>query len=340
MRSLIYETYGEPADVLTVKAVPDLPQPGPGTVLVRMLKRPIHPGDLIGIRGGYRSPGSTAGVAAGGAVPGFEGYGVVAAVGDDVSPSAGLREGVRVAVFPARAAWSDYALVPARFATPIPDEVSDAAAAQLHVTPLTAALLLRAVAEAGAGAGDLIAVSAAGAAVAKLATALALRRGLAVIGVVRSREGAEALAREFPDVPVVATEDPDWRDQVIEAAAGRSIRVVLDPVGGPVASDLVGLMADGGTLVSYGNLSGQAIAVPALWFSVRDITLKGVSVGRWAGLPDDVRAEDLATTLELAKSDARHFAVAAEYDLAEIADAARHAERPGKAGSVLLTSLL
>ena len=86
-----------------------------------------------------------AGVAPGGARPGFEGVGEIAAVGAEVSEASGLRPGGRVAFFPGRAAWSEYAIATAPFVTPIPDDVDDDTAAQLHVAPLTAALLLRAV---------------------------------------------------------------------------------------------------------------------------------------------------------------------------------------------------
>lgn len=339
MRTILYDTYGEPAEVLRLAQVDALPAPGPGDVLIRVFKRPVHPGDLIGVRGRYRGPGNTSGVAPGGARPGFEGAGVIETVGSEVSDVTGLRPGARVAFFPGRWAWGEHVIAAAQFVTLIPDDIDDAVAAQLHVAPLTAALLLRAVTEAGVGDDGLIAITAAGSAVGKLATSLARRRGLSVISIVRSRRGAAELKKAFPGLPIVTTEDEDWRAQVSQAADGKPIRVVLDPVGGPVASDLVALMADGGTLVSYGDLSGQPISVPALTFSVRGIAFKGASVGRWAGLPDAVRAADIATSIDLARSEPGHFKVAAEYDLADVAQAVLHAERPAKVGAVLLTSL-
>jgi NADPH:quinone reductase-like Zn-dependent oxidoreductase len=86
--------------------------------------------------------------------------------------------GARVAFFPARWAWGDKVLGQARFVTPIPDDISDAFAAQLHVNPLTAALLVRAVEKAGIAeaSGDVIVLTAAGSAVAKPTTTLLLRK--------------------------------------------------------------------------------------------------------------------------------------------------------------------
>jgi len=95
-------------------------------------------------------------------------------------------------------------------------------------------------------------------------------------------------------------------------------------------------MGQGGRLISYGDLSGQTINIPALAFSVCGISITGVSVANWGGLPDHVRAGDIATSLKLVRTDTDLFDVAAEYDLAEVTQAVRHAERPGKAGTVLL----
>jgi hypothetical protein len=58
MRSIIYHRYGEPAEVLQVTEAPDLPVPGKGEVLIRATSRPVHPGELIGVRGLYRAPGN------------------------------------------------------------------------------------------------------------------------------------------------------------------------------------------------------------------------------------------------------------------------------------------
>nr|WP_272210262.1 hypothetical protein [Marinicella sp. W31]MDC2876129.1 hypothetical protein [Marinicella sp. W31] len=66
--------------------------------------------------------------------------------------------------------------------------------------------------------------------------------------------------------------------------------------------------------------------------------MSGISVGRWAGLSEAERAKDIQTALELAHRSPELFAVTAEYDLSAIAEAVAHAERPGRTGTVLLTS--
>jgi NADPH:quinone reductase-like Zn-dependent oxidoreductase len=180
-------------------------------------------------------------------------------------------------------------LAPAKFVTPVPDEVSDAVAGRLHVNPLTASMLARAVDETGVGEGDLIVLSAAGSAVARLAMTLVLRKRLPVVGVVRTNAGAASLRSSFPGAAIVSTEDNDWHDRVRSAAAGKPVRAVLDPVGGVLASELIALLADGGSFIGYGDLSSQPISIPPLSLPVRGLTMKGVSVGNWASLPEAMR---------------------------------------------------
>lgn len=337
MRIVQYQHYGNPEQVLRVNQVPAPAAPGPDQLLVRVLARPVHPGDLLGVEGRYSGASSGAPVAAGAASPGFEGMGVIEAVGSGVAAGRFL-PGMRVAFFPAGGAWGELALVPAQFATVLPDSVPDAAGAQLHVNPLTAQMLLRAARRAGVGFHGAMVLTAAGSAVARLLAALALDQGLPVIGVVRSSAGAAELAALHPRLPVVATDQPDWRAALERALDGKPLRAVVDAVGGTLPSELFQRLAPGGTLVEYGDLTGEPLSIPALLFSVRDLHIEGVSVGRWAGLPAEQRREDLQGALDLALRHPRLFEVAASYDLEEVGAAVAHSKRARKGGAVLLSS--
>lgn len=339
MRTVVYRSYGKPADVLQVVETADPPAPAAGEVAIRVLSRPVHPGDLLGVEGRYRGPGDKSDVAHGGARPGFEGMGIVEALGASVEPES-LKVGSRVAFFPVPGAWGERVNAPAAFVAPVPDDLADDIASQLHVNPLTAGLLLRAAQAAGVSAdGDgTIVITAAAGAVPRLVTALAQRTGLPVLNLVRRSESIPELQALHHDVAVVATDHPDWQDQLRIAAGKRSIRVVLDPVGGDLASQMLELLAPGGTLVSFGDLSAQPIRVPQLSLPSRDIRLHGVSVGRWAALPAAVRSADIHAALDIARGRPELFSVAARYDLAEIRTAVAHAQQAAKQGTVLLTS--
>lgn len=338
MRAILYRSHGDPARVLELVEMGEPHSPAPCEVLIRVLARPIHPGDLAGVAGRHGSALGRSPVPSSGTTPGLEGVGIVEALGKGADER--LTPGMRVAFFPGRLAWSERVLAPAVYATPVPDDVPDEIAAQLHVAPLTAMLLLHAAEAAcihpdGHGA---VVLTAAGSAVARLATALALSEGLRVIAVVRRRSGIEEITAFHGDIPVIATDEPGWRARIVAAADGHPIRAVLDPVGGDLASDLVPLIADGGALVPYGDFSGDPIRVSSQTFHVRDIHLRGVSVARWAARPAGVRAQDLAAVIGLARRRPELFPVAGCYDLARVGEAVIHAGASARGGAILLTS--
>jgi NADPH:quinone reductase-like Zn-dependent oxidoreductase len=262
--------------------------------------------------------------------------GIVESVGEGVG---GLDPGTRVAFFGVRGAWSEYVTAPARFVVALPVEVSDETGSQLLLNSLTMLELLRTVEEAWAGRPQPLLQSAAGSSVGRLITAVAVARGYPLVNLVRSVDGADALARRFPSVPTIATADADWPVRV-RSALGGPASVVLDAVGGELAGDLVEVLGDGGTLVEYGALGGPVIPLRSRWLVRRDLRLRGVSVRRWRFRSSEQRNDDLAFAIELARTEPDLFEVAGSYELAEFKRAIAHAGRTGKVGTVLLTSRL
>lgn len=331
MRTVEYTRQGEAAQVLTLREESHRPAPGIGEVLVRMLVRPIHPGDLIGVEGvqGQPEPQSRA------RTPGVEGMGVVESVGANVrAPHAGQR----VAVFPVPGTWSDVVVVPAGLAVPVPDGVSNETAALMLVNPLTLSMLYRALDNALRGQAGPVLQTAAGSSIGRLVSAAAARHDLQLINVVRSTSGAEKLRTLHPSQPVVATCDDDWRRQVRQHAGERGVQVVLDSVGGAMTQDLAALLADGGTLISYGQLGSGTTPLEALPLVARALTVRGVSILRWLSLTPEERAKDIAFAQDLAQNTPELLEVAASYDLADFKAAVEHARRPAKTGTVLLTT--
>src|SRR5438128_12264779 len=90
MRSVRFDRFGEPADVLLVHEAP-LPSVGQGEVLVRIRARPINPPDLLTVRGFYGTLPQLP------ATPGYAGVGLIEAAGPDVT---GAQTGQRVSVRP------------------------------------------------------------------------------------------------------------------------------------------------------------------------------------------------------------------------------------------------
>jgi NADPH:quinone reductase-like Zn-dependent oxidoreductase len=93
--------------------------------------------------------------------------------------------------------------------------------------------LRRAVIRAGVQPGnDVVVLTAAGSAVAKLVIATLGRMGIDAIGVVRSDSGAAELSALVPGLPVISTQSEGWQERLTAVAANRPIKAVLDPVGG------------------------------------------------------------------------------------------------------------
>lgn len=322
----VYTQAGDPADVVKLIEGDEPRDPGPGQVLIRVTLFPIHPGDLQAIQHGSPKGQVRAGV---------EATGVVERIGPDVHH---FTPGARVSVFPQPGAWAERITADAQFVVPVPDSVSDEVAAQMLVNPLTV-LMLRRQAEKHftTGYDGLVLNNAAGGSVGRLVTAALSNHHIATISLVRSAETAQRLRERFPEVPVVVTEEPDWVDAVCGLIGGRTAGAALDPIGGALSADLLGLLSPGGTVVVYGRMADEPIAVHASALLDRELTLRGATIGRWVATASrEQRASDTRTAGLMAQASSDQFEVAAIYPIGELSGAIRHATRPGKIGTVLV----
>jgi NADPH:quinone reductase-like Zn-dependent oxidoreductase len=327
-RAITYASAGDPAAVLEATEIPDPPTPGPGQVQVEVRAFPIHPGDLVGVRFGPRTPGQRT-------VAGLEGTGVVVAAGPGVdTPTVGAR----VTVFPNPGSWAQRINVAAELAVPVPDSVSDDVAAQMVCNPLTALLLYRAAQQHfSVGVDGIVINNAANSSVGRLFTTSAEHHHIATISVVRSADRAHELATRQPNVPVVSTDSPDWVQRIRAIADGHPIPVALDPVGGVVAGHLISVLSSGGTLITYGALAQDNIPLHASALLGGEIGIRGLSIGRWlSGVAPERRASDIAGVTAIATTQAANFDVAGTYTLDQISAAVQHVNAPGKIGTVIV----
>jgi NADPH:quinone reductase len=308
--------------------------PGPDQVRVRLSYAPIHPGDLLGIMG---SPafGTPPTIASDGRVPGFEGAGVVSEVGANVDPALGLKQGLRVAFFPASGAWSDEAVVPASSVVPLPDSIPDEVAAQMMINTLTALTAIRAAHDSlppDARVGAVTLLTGAGSAVGRL---ILTERGVKVIRLVRTEASAAKLTGILPGAPVFATEVAGWKGRVGAAADDAKIHVAIDSVGGRLLGDVADLLAEGtGTVINFGSLGGETSDIRL--FPPRSLTLKGVVLDGWMEQPPKQRKADIALARRLAQEGGTLFEVAERYSPSRIADAVTHVSQAGRTGVVLI----
>ena len=131
MKRIMVTGIGEPQESLEVQECPDL-LPKKGEVLVEMLAIPIHPADLLVMRGRHVF---TATYPCG---TGIEGAGRVIAHGEGVSQPA---IGTKVAL-PFGGTWAEQVTIPAGSVIPLPENVDLHQGAMLALNPVTALGLL------------------------------------------------------------------------------------------------------------------------------------------------------------------------------------------------------
>src|SRR5213594_3446779 len=128
----VYETHGNPADVLRVESRP-WPTPATDQVVVKTLAAPINPADLNQIEGKYPVRPELP------ATPGFEGAGIVVDAGGNAS-TIPLRT---LVILPHNlGTWREAVAVRASGLVAVPPEIEPVHAAMLKSSPMTAWRLL------------------------------------------------------------------------------------------------------------------------------------------------------------------------------------------------------
>jgi NADPH:quinone reductase-like Zn-dependent oxidoreductase len=283
-QAIVYKEFGEPSEV-SKPVEGDDPVAGEGQVLVRVSVTPLLFGSLLGTRRRYRAAGDTSNVPPGASRQGYEGVGAVERVG--VAAERGIAVGCRVAFFPAFGAWAELVAVSAEFVTLVPDDLPGTIAAQLHVNPLTARLLFKAAPKAGVieGGDRAVLLDAGSSFVAKLVTAIAERHSVPVVSIVRRCETIELLKKQFPRATFIAREVEGWEERVEAAAHTGGFQAGLDSVGGHVGTLVLEKLTNGGTLITYGDLSSLPLQANALSFAMRDTQIRSLVVTKWPAIP-------------------------------------------------------
>ena len=322
MRAVVHETFAEPADVLTVAERP-VPQPGAGQVLVRTVLSPIHNHDLWTVRGTYGFKPELP------AQSGTEALGVVESLGDGVT---NLQVGQRVAggTF---GVWAEYYVADAAGLIPVPDAMSDEAAAQLVSMPFSAISLLHSL---DLHEGDWMIQNAANGAVGRMVAQLAAARGINVVGLDRRAAGVDEL-REQGIERIVATDADDWQDQVTAITGGAPIVAGVESVGGQAAADIVSTLAENGTLVVFGAMASPTMTIPSGAVIFKQVTIKGF----WGSvvsrtMPGETKQQLFGELITRVLDGSLTLPVAETFAFEDVRDAVRASDTAGRVGKVLL----
>lgn len=224
----------------------EIPNPGPGSVLVRARAIGVNFIDTYHRSGLYPLP-LPSGI-------GTEAAGIVEDVGEGVT---GFVPGDRVAYCTAPiGAYAEAHVVPAAKLVKLPEAVSFEVAAAALLKGLTVQYLIKQIFKVGPGHTILFHAAAGG--VGLIAGQWAKHLGAKVIGTVGS-DSKIALAEANGYDLVLNLQQDDWVAKVREAAGGQGVPVVYDSVGKDSWDGSLDCLKPLGMMVSYGNASG---AVP------------------------------------------------------------------------------
>ena len=323
MRSATYDHFGKPTEVLSIGDRPT-PEPKANEVRVKTVLASIHNHDLLTIRGQYGFKPEMP------AIGGSEAVGIIDAVGSDVK---NLKVGQRVAAASVQATWAEYFVAVEDMVFPMPDSLDDEMAAQLIAMPLSALMLIEFL---ELESGQWVIHNAANGAVGKSLAMLAAARGINTINVVRSSDAIEEL-EALGIKHNINTSDDDWKDQVKAILGDEKISAAVDSIGGESSNDLLALLGHGGTLASFGIMSGKPMVLNPTHIIFKQATIKGFwgsKISQEMSVENKQRLVD--ELIERANNGNLKLPVEATFDLADILKAVDGKMQSEKNGKVLL----
>ncbi|MRG92854.1 zinc-dependent alcohol dehydrogenase family protein [Polyangium spumosum] len=325
MKAIRVDAFGPPAEVVRYLEVPEPEPPRAGEITVSVEAAPINPSDLLILSGLYgalpRLP----------TIPGKEGVGRVI----DVGPGAtGVERGMRVLLPMGAGAWRQRVKVLAEDVIPAPEDVPAEKLSMATLNPLAAHFLLTALVTLNPG--DFLVQNAANSAIGRWIVTLAKERGIKTVNVVRRASQCAPLRALGADVVLV--DGAELGKRITAATRGASIQLGLDAVASGATTRIAGCLGRGGTVVSFGMLSGQPGHIATNDLVFRDIHLRGFWLSSHLATIEKEELRVLWRRLaSLVASRAVDVPVEATYTLDRIKDAVTHAEREGRSGKIVLT---
>jgi NADPH:quinone reductase-like Zn-dependent oxidoreductase len=268
-RVIRFHAHGGP-EVLGIEDLHVRP-PGPRQVQIRVKALGLNRAEALFRQGAYiERPCFPSGL-------GLEASGVVEAIGEDV---VALMPGDAVSVIPPTSMrkWTTYGEVinlPADLVVKHPPSLDWNQAASVWMAYLTSYGAL--IDLAGLRKEDFVVVTAASSSVGLAAIQISNLIGATPIAVTRTSRKKEALLA-LGAAHVVVLEEEDLEVRLRDIAGPHGVRVVFDPIGGPIFEPLAVSMSKGGMLIEYGGLSTKPTPFPLFQVLSKSLTLRGYLV--------------------------------------------------------------
>ncbi|MBA3677519.1 MAG: zinc-dependent alcohol dehydrogenase family protein [Sphingosinicella sp.] len=327
VRIVRFYEHGGP-EVLRIEEAEVAP-PGSGEIQIRVKALGLNRADALLRAGTYietaPSPSSL----------GLEAAGIVEAIGDDVH---GFEPGDTVSVIPSTSMvrWPSYgeiATFPANLVVRHPAFLSWEEAASVWMQYVTAYGALVDIAKIQRG--DFVVVTAASSSVGLAAIQIANLVGAVPIAVTRTSAKKQALL-DAGAAHVIALAEEGLEDRLREIAGPDGVRIVFDPIGGPIFGPLTGAMSRGGILIEYGGLSPEPTPFPLFAVLAKCLTLRGYLMHEI--VRDPARLEAAKTfILDGLNAGALKPILAATFPFEQIVEAHRFLETNEQFGKIVVT---
>lgn len=154
---------------------------------------------------------------------------------------------------------AEYALFPEDYLARYPANLSPAEGTSIWVQYLTAYYALYVTA--GIGPADFVLITAASSSAGIGGTQLAKLAGARVIGTSRTSANRDFILETGAD-HVIATQEENVAERIIEITGGAGTRIVYDPVGGPLTAAYADALGQDAIVFLYGDMSGEPTRVP------------------------------------------------------------------------------
>ncbi|MEP3347440.1 MAG: NAD(P)H-quinone oxidoreductase [Litoreibacter sp.] len=320
MRAVEITTHGAP-EVLQPTTMP-LPTPRHGEVLIKLEYAGVNRPDALQRAGMYNPPEGAS------PLPGLEGAGTIAAVGDGVT---GVSLGDQVCALLPGGGYAEYVRTPAAHCLPVPNGLSMAQAAALPETFFT--VYSNVVMRGGLNAGERFLVHGGSSGIGTTAIQLAATLGARVFTTAGSDEKCAACLKLGAE-QAVNYREADFVD-VMKAEGGADL--ILDMVGGDYLPRNVHALANDGRLVQIAFLQGPKVELNFAQVMMRRLTITGSTLRPQSDLAKARIGEELRQHVwPLLEAGRIGPVMDSEFSLEDAAMAHTHMESSSHIGKIVL----
>jgi NADPH:quinone reductase-like Zn-dependent oxidoreductase len=266
---------------------------------------------------------------------GYEAAGVIDAIGPGTT---GLRVGDRVSTVPSfpigqYGVYGESAIVPALAAAHYPDNLSSIEGAAIWMQYLTAYGAL--IEYGNVRKDDSVLITAASSSVGLAAIQIVKATGAVAFATTRGADKKAFLLEAGAD-HVIVTDQEDLVERGMSLTSGKGVRVVFDPIAGPLLIKLAEVTASGGIIFEYGALSPKPTPFPLFPALAKGLTVRGYLLFEISKNPESLtRGKDYI--YQGLESGSLKPVIDRTFPLEEIVEAHRYMESNQQKGKIVVT---